>query len=91
MFANSQILDLIESNSLRGAPVDVKGVKVPFYIVGDAAYPLLDTLITPFKHNQVLSESGTPLWLLPGQKHKSGTRPTGSSADVSSQASQGGK
>lgn len=41
---------------LNGAVLNINGIDVPEYIIGDSAYPLSTFLIKPFDHNVSLSE-----------------------------------
>ena len=49
VFRNSPIFAFGEQNRLPGEIKEINGINIPVHLIGDAAYPLLNWLMTPFK------------------------------------------
>ena len=55
VFRNSPLFSLGERGLLPGESKNINGVQIPVHFIGDAAYPLLNWMMTPYKGT--LSES----------------------------------
>ena len=58
VFKNSGIYKKLKNeSSFSSQTINIRGVEVPYFIIGDLAYPLQSFLLKPFPHNSSLSDN----------------------------------